>query len=203
MQSVTELLAAIPGLRAQGLLGLSGGTLGLRASEGVYVTPFQAALELDWQIAAEDLVLFPGGGEASMARAGRRPCIDNRLHRIILNANKSWTCSYVGNMPGLLSFAIAGQLLELPHEYSALFQKNPRIEAVPVTNHLPLSSVELQDQMNSLLAEQFSRSQCGALLIGGYGCVVAGANVQTASALFLVLERLALAQQWKLALPRE
>ncbi len=190
-----EMLQAIPLLREQGLLSVAGGSLGCRTEEGVYVTPFQAALELHWQITVDDLVLFPRGGEASMARAGRRPCVDNRLHRIVLNANPSWSYSYVGNLPGLLSHALAGRDLPVPHEYGGIMQKTPRTELIPVTGKLALNTAELETHLTGLVKEHFNKAACGAVLVGGYGCVAAGQTLAQVGALFLILERLALAQR--------
>jgi hypothetical protein len=198
MERVNHMLAQVPRLKADGLLGLSGGSLAAREEAGIFVTPFQAAQELDWQLDQTDLVLFPGGGEASMARAGRRPCIDNRLHRTILQVRQDWLFSYVGNLPGTLAFAIAGQALELPHEYGVMLQKNPRIEEIPVTAQLPLNAPELGDAISDSVSGLFGKTACGAVLIGGYGLAAGATSMKLLAALVLMLERLALAQQWKL-----
>lgn len=198
MERVNLMLAQVPRLKAEGLLGLSGGSLAAHEEAGIYVTPFQAAQELDWQLDQTDLVLFPGGGEASMARAGRRPCVDNRLHRTMLQARQDWLFSYVGNLPGLLGFCIAGQALELPHEYGIMLQKNPRSEEIPVTPQLPLNSPELAEAIGDAVGELSAKTACGAVLAGGYGIVAGAASMKLLAALVLMLERLALAQQWKL-----
>ena len=198
MEHVDHMLAQVPRLCADGLLGLAGGSLGCRTEEGVYVTPYQAAQELHWQITVDDLVLFPGGGEASMARAGRRPCVDNRLHRVMLNANPNWSYSYAGNLPGLLGYALAGRELPLPHEYGGFIQKTPRTETIPVTAKLALNASELDEQITSFVAAQFGKSSFGAVLVGGYGYVAASSTLSQLSGMVLILERLALAQQWLL-----
>ena len=69
MSRLSELIALLPELLASGLIDAGGGSIAVRDSAGIYVTPTQASRELRWKLSPDDFVLFPGGGEASMAAA--------------------------------------------------------------------------------------------------------------------------------------
>jgi L-fuculose-phosphate aldolase len=190
-------LAVIPELYAQGLLDASGGNLAIRTSKGVFVTPSQAGEILRWKLGEEDFVLFPGEGDASMARAGRRPSRENRMHRQILAARPDWNFVYHGHPWGSLAFAIAGQPLPVPVAHSHLVQLN-KICEIPLVDNLPSGSAQLAMAAVEAINAAFSDAAHAALLLAGHGIVVAGAEVESTLSLATGLENVARAQIWKL-----
>jgi len=180
-----------------GLLDFSGGNLAVRGDDGVYITPTQAAEQLHWQLAPEDFILFPGEGDASMARAGRHPSRDNRLHRAVLNARPDWNFSYHGHCWGLLAFALACRPLPVPASHASLI-KAGRATEIPVVPEMPPGAPELPQKASELVLEHFKGTAHGALLIGGHGVVVAGTGIESTLSLAQTLENLARGQQWRL-----
>ncbi|MCC7478220.1 class II aldolase/adducin family protein [bacterium] len=197
MQQVQRLLEILPDLYQRGLLDASGGSFAVRGSKGVYVSPTQAGPALRWRITLDDLVLFPGPGEASMARAGRQPCRDNRSHRAILAARPDWNLSIHGHSWGLLAFALAGESLPVVAEHYSAFKpgRDGRIHCLPP---VPGGQAQLPEVVVTEMGRQFSGQPHGALLLGGNGPLVCGSEVDSTLSLLELLEQLARAQQWTL-----
>jgi len=192
-----RLLELIPELTASGLLDISGGNLSVRTERGVLVTPSLAGEQLRWRLGMDDMVLFPGDGDASMARAGRRPSRDNRVHRAILAARPDWNCVYHAHPWGLLAFCTAGQPLPVPIGFSEHFGRRGGRE-IPVVPELVPGTAELADKSAHISSEHFAGCTHGAVLLAGHGPVVAGCEVDSTLSLVQALENLARAQQWRL-----
>jgi len=197
MELVHRVLELLPDIVATGLLDASGGNLAVRITNGVSITPTQAAEQLRWRLAPEDFIMFPGGGEASMARAGRRPSRDSRVHRAVLAEFPNWNFSFHGHCWGLLGFAVAGKPLPVPACHTELFQRRRDLE-IPVVPPISASSPELGEQTAAMMREHFDGSPHGAVLLG-HGVVVAGEGIESTLSLVQVLENLARGQQWRLA----
>lgn len=197
MENLARLLELIPQFLRAGLLDYSGGNLAVRTSQGICITPTQAAEQLHWQLTGEDFVLFPGEGDASMARAGRQPSRDNRLHRAVLNARPDWSVSYHGHCWGLLAFALAGRPLQVPAAHATLLKPRRAIE-IPVISEKPTSAPELAEEIGAAMTGQFAAAAHGAVLLGGHGVLIAGVEIRSTLSLATTLENLARAQQWRL-----
>jgi ribulose-5-phosphate 4-epimerase/fuculose-1-phosphate aldolase len=198
VERVNRVLALLPELRNSGLLDGSGGSFAVRGGMGLYVSPLQAGPQLRWKLAPDDLVLFPGPGEASMARAGRQPCRDNRLHRAVLAARPDWNFSFHCHCWGLLAFALAGRGLKVPPEHSGLFElgKDAEIACLPPDT---AAAPQGGDQIVAQLGRSFGKQPLGAVLLGGHGPLVAGGELEVVLGLAEMLEALARAQHWMLA----
>jgi ribulose-5-phosphate 4-epimerase/fuculose-1-phosphate aldolase len=197
MQRLQCLLESIPVLLASGLLDTSGGNLSVRTDRGVLVTPSLSGEKLRWQLNIDDFVLFPGEGDASMARAGRRASRDNRVHRAILNARPDWNCVYHGHPWGLLAFCTAERPLPVPIGFSEHFGRRGARE-IPVVQAISPGTAELADRTAAVIEEHFTGCTHGAVLLAGHGPVVAGSKVSSMLSLAQALENLARAQQWRL-----
>lgn len=202
MENVARLLELIPEFTSAGLLDYSGGNLAVRTSQGICITPTQAAEQLHWQLSSEDLILFPGEGDASMARAGRQPSRDNRLHRAVLNARPDWTISYHGHSWGLLAFALAERPLPVPAAHASLLKARRPLE-IPVIPEMPTAAPELAGEISAAMTEQFAGLAHGAVLIGGHGVLIAGAELRSTLSLAVTLENLARGQQWRLGAAKQ
>jgi len=193
-------MARIPELVQRGFLDESGGILAARTSRGIYVSPVQAGLNLRWRLTEDDFVLFPGEGDASMAKAGRRPSRENRVPRAVLNARPDWNFVYHGHPPGLLAFALAGHPLPVTEYHSGLIKSGKHVE-IPVAPQIPPGLPELASQVTELIAEHFDGCRHGAVLLGGNGPLVAGIELESTFALLVTLESVARAQSWRLKPP--
>ena len=196
-----KILELIPQLQTSGFLDRSGGAVALRDSRGILVSPENAGELMEWQLAEEDLVLFPGGGDASMARAGRRPSHMNRWLRAILSVRMEWRCSVQPVGWGAMAFALAG--CELP-----LHNVNPHLFKALKGSFIPVVSAEQdveaqQTQLTELVGRTFGRSSFAAVLIEGEAVIVAGSETSLMPAALQTIEGLARAQQWILSLPPE
>lgn len=200
MERAQRLLALLPELCQSGLLDSSGGSFAVRGSKGVYVSPLQAGPALRWRLSIDDLVLFPGPGEASMARAGRQPCRDNRSHRALLAARADWNLTIHCHSWGLLAFALAGESLPVVAEHYSAFKagRDGRIQCLPP---LPGGQAQLPEVVVAEMGKQFAGQPHGALLLGGNGPLVCGAELESTLSLLQLLEQLARAQQWRLVRP--
>jgi ribulose-5-phosphate 4-epimerase/fuculose-1-phosphate aldolase len=186
-----RLINLLPEYVRGGLLDAAGGNLAVRSAKGVHVTPSQAGEELGWQLSADDFVLFPGGGEASMARAGRRPSRESRLHCAVLGARGDWNCSYCGAPWGLLGYAAAGRSLPLSLYHSRLIDHHKAV-TIPCLPEAPGGMAELATNCAQHLAGgSFKGAEYGALLLGGIGALVAGVDESGVLALALTLEKFA------------
>jgi ribulose-5-phosphate 4-epimerase/fuculose-1-phosphate aldolase len=194
MQRVKRLLALLPRAEQAGLIDMGGGAFAVRESNGYYVTPQRLGEQWTWQLGESDLVLFPGGGEASMARAGRRPCRESRLLRAVLGACPQWNVVYHGHPWGLLGFALAGQPLPVPphHAYAALGGERP--VSVPCVAYARDEEAAVVDA----LRRTFDKTALGAVLVTGVGPFVAGADLEPVLAFAESLEGLARAQHFRL-----
>lgn len=194
MQRVRHLLEILPRAEQAGLIDMSGGAFAVRGSKGFYITPQRMGEQWTWQLSEADLVLFPGGGEASMARAGRIPCRESRLLRAILAANPQWNVVYHGHPWGLLSFALAGQALPVPphHAHAALGGERPA--SVPCVTY----TRDDEAAVITALRKAFDKTALGAINIAGYGPFVAGPEIEPCLAFAESLEALARAQQFRL-----
>jgi ribulose-5-phosphate 4-epimerase/fuculose-1-phosphate aldolase len=198
MERLDRLLALIPELYAQGLLDASGGNVAVRTSQGVHVSPAQAGELLRWKVRAEDFVLFPGDSDASMARAGRRPSRENRLHRAVLNLRRDWNFSYHGHSWGVLGFALPGRALPVSAHFAHLLRHGKALE-IPVVPPIPSGLPQLAEAVVEAISSTFAGCTHGAVLLGGHGLLVAGAEVESTLALVTALEGVARAQLWQLA----
>ena len=197
MERLGQLIAQIPEFCARGFLDESGGNLSVRTPRGIYVSPYRAGAELHWRLEEDDFVLFPGEGDASMAKAGRRPSRENRVPRAVLNARPDWNFVYHGHPQGLLSFALAGQPLPVTQHHSDLIRAGKPL-TIPVTPAIPPGLPELSEQVTQLVREHFADCEHGAVLLGGNGPLVAGVDVASTFAVLVTLEDLARAQLWRL-----
>lgn len=200
MERLSRLLDLIPEYVAAGLLDAAGGNLAVRSDKGIYVTPSQAGEELRWRLTEDDFVLFPGGGEASMARAGRRPSRENRLHRALLGARQDWNCSYLGYPWGALAFALAKRPLSLPESHSRMINRHKAVQ-VPVLPEMSSMVQELAGLCSEAAQREFRDCEHGALLLGGLGLVVAGPEPESVLALAQIIECCGRAQAWSLTHP--
>lgn len=200
MELVQKLLDLIPEMVSLGQLDASGGNLAVRTSHGICVTPTQAAELLRWRLTAEDFILFPGEGDASMARAGRRPSRDSRIHRAVLAAFPSWDFCFHSHSWGLLGFAMAHRPLPVSINLAEFFQRHKVLE-VPVVPSIPSASPELAEQAAALMVEHFRGGPHGAVLLANHGVVVAGQGIESTLSLACALENLARAQHWRLVNP--
>lgn len=193
MDRLHELIECIPRFTGMGLLDCGGGTLAVRTEKGIYVSSLQAAEELDWQLSVDDFILFPGEGDASLARAGRRPSHENRLHRSILQEFSQWQFTYHGHPPGLLGFCYAQQPLPLSTTHAKRLGLRGRTD-VPVASDASKGPEHQTAHAMGLLKESFGGSACGAVLVAGDGPVVAAANLNKLLATSRLLEDVAVAQ---------
>lgn len=199
MERLHQLLTIVPDLYRRGLLDASGGNLAVRSSRGVYVSPYQAGEQLRWQLDAEDFVLFPGGGEASMARAGRHPGRETRLHRAVLAARPDWNIVWHAHCWGLLSFAMAGVALPVPEHFAILLRPGKALSIPVAPDGEPASG--LVERVVAELGQNFNGASHGAVLLAGHGPLVAGTEVDSTMCLVETLENLARAQQRLLLTP--
>jgi len=193
-----KILELIPQLHASGFLDRSGGSVALRDSRGILVSPENAGELLEWQLLEEDLVLFPGDGDASMARAGRRPSHMNRWLRGMLAIRPEWRCIVQPTSWGGMSFALAGCELPLHSVNPRLFkaQKGSNIPLVLAGQDLDAQLAQLQEQVGRV----FGRSDFAAVLIESEALIVAGTDTTLMPAALQTVESLARAQQWLLKL---
>jgi ribulose-5-phosphate 4-epimerase/fuculose-1-phosphate aldolase len=198
MQRVKRLLQLLPRAEQAGLIDMSGGAFAVREANGFYITPQRLGEQWTWQLGEQDMVLFPGGGEASMARAGRRPCRESRLLRAILAACPQWHAVYHGHPWGLLSFALAQQPLPVPphHAHAALGGERPA--SVPCVAY----ARDEEAAVVETLRKSFDKTPLGAVLVTGVGPFVAGHDVEPCLAFAESLEALARAQQFRLRQPQ-
>ena len=197
MKRLHRLLALMPHLYERGLLDSSGGNLAVRTSHGVYITPSLAAAQLEWHLTEDDFVLFPGEGDASMARAGRRPGRESRLHRIVLNSRPDWNFSLHTHQWGLMGFCLAKQALPVPEPHSIGFGINRDTE-VPCLPQMPLGVQELDALLADVASEHWKGCSHGAVLLGGHGPIFAGAEIESTLSLAERIENLARGQLWRL-----
>jgi ribulose-5-phosphate 4-epimerase/fuculose-1-phosphate aldolase len=197
VQRVRELLALLPELAGRGLLDASGGSFAVRSSRGIYITPAQAGAQLGWKLTEDDLVLFPGDGEASMARAGRQPHRENRLLRAALYARGDWNAALRLHWPGLMSFALAGRAVPLPAEHAASYFGGGDM-ALPCVERREPGHMAHSERIGAALSETFAGEELGAVLLAGLGPLIAGAELQRALGFAERLERLAVAQAYLL-----
>jgi L-fuculose-phosphate aldolase len=197
MERVKRALALVPELYAQGLLDASGGNFAVRGTRGIYVTPSLAGEQMRWRITLEDMVLFPGPSDASMARAGRRPSRENRLHRAILAARPDWNFSLHCHTWGLLAFALAEKPLTVSEHHAHLIRRSKET-IIPALPTIPLGVAQLADAVVKLVAETYANCEHGAVLLDSHGVLVAGVEVETVLSLLTSLENVARAQQWRL-----
>ncbi len=196
MERVRRVLGLIPELLKQGLLDASGGNLAIRDAHGMYVTPADCGERLRWNIGPDDLVLFPGEGDASMSRGGRRPSPENRIHRAVLSARPDWNFSLHFHGWGLMAYALAEQALLLPEAYSALIRKNKDV-AIPLVLGSATAMPLLVQEISAVMSAHFHGCEHGAVLLTRHGPLVAGVEPETTLALALILEKVARATIWR------
>ncbi len=193
MERLDRLVALLPELLRSSLLDAGGGSMAVRDGNGVYVSPTQASRLLRWRLSADDFVLFPGGGEASMARAGRQPSRENRLHRAVLSGRPDWNCTFLGQSWGLLSFALAGRSLHVPAAHAWPILRNKSLD-IPVVE-LDVDAPQPDAPVVNAVSGAFAKCELGAVLIRDYGPLIAGAEIETVFSLAQSLENLARAQR--------
>jgi ribulose-5-phosphate 4-epimerase/fuculose-1-phosphate aldolase len=191
MTRLHQLIALLPDLLASGLLDAGGGSMAVRDDVGIYVTPTQASRELRWKLTADDFVLFPGGGEASMSRGARQPSRENKLHRSVLSARSDWNCTFLGASWGLLAHAISEEPLLVPEAHAWPIQRSKSVE-IPVQP--AFTTGEISERAVELLGRHFAKSSLGAVLVGGTGPLIAGAEVNGVFSLAQTLENIARAR---------
>jgi ribulose-5-phosphate 4-epimerase/fuculose-1-phosphate aldolase len=190
----------LPELLAQGLLDLSGGNFAVREANGIYATPADAGERLRWKITADDLVLFPGGSDASMSRGGRRPSPENRIHRSVLSARPEWNFSYHFHGWGLIAFCLAEQPLMLPEAHAQLIRRHKEVQ-IPVVHGSAMNMPLFVQAVSTAVNEHFADCEHGALLLAGHGPLIAGVEPETVLALAAGLENIARARIMQLQPP--
>jgi len=133
-----------------------------------------------------------------MARAGRRPSRENRLHRAVLNLRRDWNFSYHGHSWGVLGFALPGRALPVSAHFAHLLRHGKALE-IPVVPPIPSGLPQLAEAVVEAISSTFAGCTHGAVLLGGHGLLVAGAEVESTLALVTALEGVARAQLWQLA----
>ena len=194
---IAKMLELIPHLHECGYLDRSGGAVALRDDRGFLVSPENAGELKAWKLAEEDLVLFPGEGDASMARGGRRPSRNNRWLREMLLVNKDWRCCVQTMGYGAMGFALAGRELPL-HNVSQQIYKTGRDGVVPLVRAIMDPDSQARE-LKEVVGRAFGRSSFGAVLIEGESVVVAGTDTALLPAALDSLEGLARAQHWLLS----
>ncbi|MEZ5338903.1 MAG: hypothetical protein R3F46_11650 [bacterium] len=196
-----KMLQLIPALHASGYLDRSGGAVALRDERGFLVSPENAGELMKWELKEEDLVLFPGEGEASMARAGRRPNRMNRWLREMLAVRPEWRCCVQTMGWGAMSFALAGRELPLHNVSLQIFSagRNASVPLVPADLDADAQAARLRE----VVGRTFGRSSFGAVLVEGEAVVIAGTDGSLLPAALDSIEGLARAQQWLLMQPHE
>lgn len=192
-----KMLELIPQLHLSGYLDRSGGTVALRDQRGFLVSPENAGELMKWELSEEDLVLFPGEGEASMARAGRRPSRMNRWLREMLAVRKEWRCCVQTMGWGAMSFALAGRELPLHNVSQQIFNtgKSGSVPVVPAS----LDHDAQGEKLRELVSHAFGSSNFGVVLVEGEAVVIAGTDTALLPAALDTIEGLARAQQWLLS----
>lgn len=198
MREIYRLLELLPELTASGLLDASGGNIALRTDRGVYVTRSQAGEQLRWHLEPDDFILFPGGGEASMAKAGRRPSRDNRVHRELMQAMPEWKLTIHCHSWGLVGFALAAQSLPVPAGFAELIERGHpcKIPCASISPDAPPPAVA--SQLAGLMADNFSGKPHGAVLLAGHGPYIGGVGIESTLSFAQALENIARAQHWRL-----
>jgi ribulose-5-phosphate 4-epimerase/fuculose-1-phosphate aldolase len=191
MSRLKELIMLLPELLTGGLIDAGGGSMAVRESAGIYVTPTQASRDLRWKVSPDDFVLFPGGGEASMSRGARQPSRENKLHRSVLTARPDWNCTYLGASWGLLAYALAEEALQVPEAHAWPLGRGKNVE-IPVQP--AFFAGEMSDKVTELLARTFAKNNLGAVIIGGLGPLIAGTEVRQVFSLAQTLENVARAR---------
>jgi ribulose-5-phosphate 4-epimerase/fuculose-1-phosphate aldolase len=197
VQRVQQLIQLIPKAEQAGLINMSGGAFAVRGTDGYYVTPQRTGEQWNWKLTEQDLILFPGGGEASMSRAGRRPCRESRLLRAILSAFPHWHAVYHGHPWGLLGYCLASQPLPVPPHLAYPAVGGERALSVPYVHYNRDEEKGVTDSMK----KPFDHAHCGAVLVSGWGPFVAGEELEPVLSFAESLEMLARAQMWRLKAP--
>lgn len=198
MELLHRLIEAIPELCDQGFLDASGGSVAVRTSKGIYVSPeFYGQLQR-WNLTVEDFVLFPGEGDASMAKAGRRASGDSRIHRALLQEMKGWNFTYHGHPWGLLGFCYAQRPLLVSSDHTEFILSETSLE-VPVLKPGKRDRLSRPENTAKLMKEHAGGKNYGAVLIGGSGPYLGGKDIATTIAYGQLLENAARAQHWQLA----
>jgi ribulose-5-phosphate 4-epimerase/fuculose-1-phosphate aldolase len=198
MERVQRVLGLIPELLGQGLLDASGGNFAVRGAHGVHVTPADCGERLHWRIGPDDLVLFPGEGDASMSRGGRRPSPENRIHRAVLSVRPDWNFSLHFHGWGLIAYALADLPLVLPEAFAALIRKNKEVE-IPLVLGSAAAMPHFVQEIGTAISEHFRGCDHGAVLLSRHGPLVAGVEPETTLSLALMLEKVARASLWRQA----
>lgn len=197
MERLQQLIEYLPKLVNHGLIDVGGGNVAVRTEQGIFVSPSGASTDLHWQLTEDDFVLFPGEGDASMAKAGRRPSRSNWIHRAVLNAVPAWNFSLHGHLWGLTGFAYAKVPLELSEFHSGLLSKHTGVK-------VPVITVDKDNRQHTeaAIAKSFSKqakgSNSAAALIVDDGPLFACKELKHLLSLGVMLENAARAQQWKL-----
>lgn len=192
-----KMVQLIPQLHASGYFDRSGGALAMRDRRGFLVSPENAGELMEWKLTEDDLVLFPGEGEASMARAGRRPNRMNRWLREMLLVRDEWRCCVQTMGYGAMAFALAGRELPLHNVSQQIFntQKGGSIPLVSASHDADAQVRQLHDSVGRV----FGKSNFGAVLIEGEAVIIAGTDASLLPAALDSIEGLARAQQWLLS----
>ena len=197
MERLHNLVSLLPDLSARGLIDWTSGDMAVRTSRGIFTSPAGAGDELRWRLGADDFVLFPGESNASMARAGRRPHRDNRLHRAVLQALPAWNYVLQLSTPGLLGFALAGRSLLLNSHLSYPIHRGKDC-VIPLSADLHDSAVGYPERIVETLHESFANNRSGAVILAGRGALIAAEDLELTVSLAQLMEKTALAMQWSL-----
>ena len=197
MQRLQQLLEYLPELVSHGLIDVGGGNVAVRTEQGIFVSPSGASIDFHWDLTKDDFVLFPGEGDASMAKAGRRPSRSNWVHRAVLNAVPTWDFSLHGHPWGLTGYAYAQVPLEISEFHSSLLSKHSRTK-------IPIITVDKDNRQltEKALAETFrlqaKGTSSGSALIADDGPLIACKELKHLLSLGVMLEKAARAQHWRL-----
>lgn len=197
MDVISQLLEVIPEFAGRDLIDNDGGSFAMRTLEGILISPAQAGPELAWVLNGDDFVLFPGGGDASMAKAGRRPAPESLWLRTALDAGKKWAVACFLQPVGVMAFTYARQPLPVsPNHAGDLWPK--QVEEVPIAGLEAKNSSQVATELGETMRAHFDNSDTGAVLVGQAGCVIASVSVDCMLRAAIIIEKAAEAQMWRL-----
>ncbi len=197
MERLHQLIEYLPTLISHGLIDVGGGNIAVRTSQGIIVSPSGASIDMHWELTQDDFVLFPGEGDASMAKAGRRPSRSNWVHRAVLNAVPSWNFCLHGHPWGLTGYAYAKVPLELSEFHSSLLTKHIRT-SVPVITVDNDNRLHTEEAVGETFRKQAKGADSAAALIADDGPLLASKELKHLLSLGVMLENAARAQHWRL-----
>ncbi|MDX1709771.1 MAG: class II aldolase/adducin family protein [Rhodovibrionaceae bacterium] len=180
-----ERQALVAAARRMNTLGINqgmSGNLGLRAGDGLLVTPSGVAYEA---MAPEDIVrmAFDGNWEAPV---GRKPSSEWRFHRDILAARPEFDA--VVHTHAMFATTLACLGMDIP-----AFHYMVAVAGGSTIRCAPYATFGTQELSNHALAALEGRQAC---LLANHGMIACGPSLEKALALAVEVETLA-AQYWR------